>query len=302
MEHDALMELEARLPLAMGGAFKWPIARPDRLVQRCVEASPALQRMFAQTISAPVRPWRLVLARDEVTPGAVLRPCNRRKFAAFYFSLLELGGAALRRDCRWLPVAILRSLNLGRIAGGPSCALRMLLRHLLIEPGNLVQGGIRPCLKCVNVLGKCCDCAGGQLVRIDCIDATKFIPNADDNVWRVHDTLAGVQGVAHKAARDRKEKSLGVNFVQEGVLADLDLRRCVGPVSSCRFDWMRTHLCNGIASQEVFEFMSACKSTDQLSDIYPMLESYLKAGWSFPLQHKDKRVDAHAVFCKCKEK
>ncbi|CAK0824718.1 unnamed protein product [Prorocentrum cordatum] len=336
MEYDREMSCSLELPLCDGGSFE-----PARLVQRLVEVSPALKRMFAAAPITPARPWNVILAHDEVTPGAVLRPHNRRKFVAFYISFLEFKHA-LRHDCCWFPLGVIRSAQVEKIRGGLSGTIKSLLRRLLLEDGNLVDGvalplqggptmffakfavhlgdevalsrglgvkgsaGIRPCLKCANVLKKGSGIAGAgaapnRLVEITCRDRSAFICNSDEAVWGAHDELTHLQGTISKAAFVRHEKAHGINFNPDGLLADADLRGQVGPVSSLHFDWMHVYLCNGVASQEMFCFMSACQAIPALRDIYPKLERHCQADWSFPQQHRRKCREAHVVFCKARE-
>ena len=50
-DFDSAMELEITLPLeGAPWTFKWHLCKPCRLVQRCVEASLALRRLFAGSV------------------------------------------------------------------------------------------------------------------------------------------------------------------------------------------------------------------------------------------------------------
>eukprot|EP00959_Pyramimonas_sp_CCMP1952_P114422 2392497-Pyramimonas_sp.AAC.1 len=91
--------------------------------------------MFARAPSAPGRPWSAVLARDEVAPGSVLRPRNRRNIVAFYISFIELG-RALRREFSRLPLGMVRSAQVEKVRGGLAGAHKWLARRLLLEDGN----------------------------------------------------------------------------------------------------------------------------------------------------------------------
>ena len=80
IEYDDEVALQLKLPLVKGGELLWDICRPSALVQRCVRKSAALRRLFARAPSSPVSPWDIILAHDEVIPGAVLRPQNRDNY------------------------------------------------------------------------------------------------------------------------------------------------------------------------------------------------------------------------------
>ena len=100
-----------------------------------------MRRLFARAPSSPVYPWNIILAHDEVTPGAVLRPHNKRTFLSFYVSFLQFGHHAIRKDKCWFPLGIIRSVVLDSVEGGVSCALRMMLRAVLLDDGgNFTQG------------------------------------------------------------------------------------------------------------------------------------------------------------------
>ena len=158
--------------------------------QRSVEVSPELRRLFGGLPSSPSAPLSVILAHDEITPGAVLRPDNARKFVSFYFSFCEFGDVSIRYELGWFHLAVLRSSVIDKVDGGMSAALRHLLRALLMDAGSLSGGvvlplesgptmlfarlknhlgdeaalshglssktasGLRPCIKCANVLKK----------------------------------------------------------------------------------------------------------------------------------------------------
>ena len=107
-EYDDEVALQLKLPLLAGGSFDWDICNPSALVQRCVRKSAAMRRLFARVPSSPTSPWHIVLSHDEVTPGAILRPHNKRKFLSFYMPFLQFGHAALRQNCCWFPLGVIR--------------------------------------------------------------------------------------------------------------------------------------------------------------------------------------------------
>ena len=336
-EYDEAMALQLKLPLLAGGVFDWDICRPSAFVQRCVQRSAAMRRLFARQRSTPATPWHIVLAHDEVTPGAVLRPHNKRKFLSFYMSFLQFGHAALRSEACWFPIGIIRSSVLDKVDGGVSCALRLMLRAMLLQDGgNFVEGvvldlddgptlffaqfrvhlgdeaalsrglsckgasGMRPCIKCANVLKKGSNITTPGVVEIDCFDEEKIVANTNAEVWRQFDLLLASDGVVSKAELERRQKAAGLTIARQGLLADAQLRPLVGPLSSHRYDWMHTYLSNGVCSVEIYLFMEACKANG-FKDVYPKLEEYCKASWCFPHQHAQAGMRAHAIFCKQRE-
>jgi len=339
VEYDAEISEVLKLPLSKGGDFEWYICRPTILVQRCVRRSPALRRLFARVSSTPGDPWHIVLAHDEVTPGAVLRPFNKRKFVGFYMSFLQLGFAALRHEICWFPLAILRTCILDTVEGHLSCAVGALLRAIFLRDGsNFLQGivldldsgptmlfarfqahlgdeaglskalvckgaaGFRPCFKCGNVLKKQSEVAGGGsgLVEIDCLDDSLFVHNTDEEVWRQFDAIVAAKGVVTKGELETMQKAAGLTAVANGVLSDPELRGIFKPVSSHTYDWMHTWLSNGVVSAEVYNFLNAVKAAG-IADVYSKLEAYCQAAWCSPVQHRELSRNIHVMFCKARE-
>jgi len=135
------------LPLQNGTTFRWPIANLSLLLPLALKECDGFATMFAEMmgIVGHARPWRLILYFDEVTPGNVISPDNRRKSYAFYVSFFEL-----RRHLRlceaWLCIAVLRHDVLREVQGGVPAACRGLLRTMLLGPSSLAEAGI--CITC----------------------------------------------------------------------------------------------------------------------------------------------------------
>lgn len=335
-EYTPNIALSIAVPLADGGEFTWCLCNPAGLLQRSVQVSPALRRLFAAPLSTPGKPWSIIIAHDEVTPGAVLRPDNKRKFNAFYFSFAEFGHAAVRAEQVWFPVAVLRSCIVDKVVGGLSCCLRLLLKefarhfsqgvvfeldggptylfarvsvHLgdeaALSHGLSVKGasGIKPCLLCANVVKKGSDLAGrrANLIEIDVVDERRFIAHTDESVWHLYDELVRLQGRVGVGEMATRQRAAGITLSPHSVLGDVPLRDHFRPVSSLCFDWQHTYLSNGIASLELFVFLKSCKASG-LTDIYPLLERYCKSNWQWPAGQAQKGKAIHQVFNSSREK
>ena len=109
--------------------FEWEMADPNRLVSYLVESSPRLQDAFARAAvrnpCSAERPWHLVLAWDEFTPGMVLSPNNARKTMALSFSFIELGHDQLWHEESWFTPVIVRSTIITETSDGWSGMLRI---------------------------------------------------------------------------------------------------------------------------------------------------------------------------------
>ena len=145
-ERFARVGLTIELPLAGGGTWPWKLASPAELLRQCVESCPGYREMVTRALAKHPNnfqnPWRVVLYVDEITPGSVLRPDNKRKISAFYMSFLEFG-QQLRFEDAWLTVALIRSsvLHDHHILGGMANVCRLLLRHMFVGPGSMATGG-----------------------------------------------------------------------------------------------------------------------------------------------------------------
>ena len=111
---------------AAGATFKWPLVHCRNGLPHALSNCPGFKHRFLEALAArpssAASPWRLVLYIDEITPGNVLRPDNKRKDTAFYSSFCELGGF-LRKEEAWLLAGVLRSDVVKNISGGISAAV-----------------------------------------------------------------------------------------------------------------------------------------------------------------------------------
>ena len=292
-----------------------------------------------QVNSNPENPWSLILAHDEITPGNLLRPDNTRKFTAFYISFLEFGHQALRHEQCWFLVGIIRTKTVQNVVGGFSCVAKKLLRALLVDRGSFTHGiilpldagptmlfarlgvhlgdeaalssclgckgasGIKPCLKCANVVKRDSGLAARshRVVEVTCFEPQRFVRTNDDYVWSMHDRLAGMQGNVTVVEFEKHQRAYGLTLNNEGVVADRDLRAHVLPVTSMCFDWQHTFLANGVASQEIHCFLQACK-TQGCREVWALLADFCRANWNFTRHHHARGVAIHQIFNKSREK
>ena len=214
------------VPLADGGEFIWEYCDPRRLIPCVLSKSPELRKLYARTLlECPCtmdRPWSVVLAFDELTPGNVLRQDNQRKMMNLCMNFLELGPSALCHDATWFIIAVVRSVKIKKVVGGWSRMFRMVLRKLFMGVDSLSAAGIaialddaplllfgslggiladldgwkvgfdlkgakalKPCAKCKNVLAKDSDLAGragDEFVELTCCDFSAFVAASDDDL------------------------------------------------------------------------------------------------------------------------
>ena len=282
------------LPL-LEGTFEWTFFSFSKLVSLHAQENQAFAAALKQAMSqSKGEPLKIILYADELTPGNVIRPDNRRKLVQWYASFADFK-LHLRNEAVWLPVAVLRSSMVSQIDGGMSTATRALLQTIIREPCSILTGtvveipeptlvmgsisvflgdesalkqfwavmgssGIKPCFACTNVVKK-----GSRLLSVcaDLVDITetdfsKCVPATAEDLWSAQDELSRV-------VSDRKQlqTACGQNYCPNGVLADKDMRPYVDPMGT-QFDTMHTYFSGGIAEVEIGLFLKVLQKLDGL--------------------------------------
>ena len=288
------------------------------------------------------RPWSLVVVFDEFTPGSIAHQQLDRKTMNLAFNFLELGLEPLSAGSTWLMPVLARTKKLSQAVGGWSACLAIYLRaHLLgdlgiervgvsfragdksytlfarlqvlcsdgegLQYGLDMKGpaGLRPCIRCQNVLKKGSGLAHRrpEFVEITCADHTKFIKSEpedlDADVAAVLDAWAQVNAHRISAARaQRIETAHGLNANPTGLLACGALRRCFSVLDVINEDWMHGALQDGVLFVGINLTMVAVK--DRLDLDLESLEKFLRGDWLFPKARRSKMgqiwrmFDAHA--------
>ena len=119
------------------------------------------------------------------------------------------------------------------------------------------------------------------LVDISCSDCERFDPMTDADLWRAFDILSEMKAMGvGRTAFEKIEKSQGVGFNAEGLLADRELRDLAPPSTYAR-DPMHTMLANGVVNVEIFAYLRAlAKAFPAFS--YKTLQEFCKADWKSP--------------------
>ena len=77
------VRLDIKLPMSDGKEFTWSVCNVPRLVEYFAAEASTFRVLMERGIAASHgEPLRGILYLDEVTPGNVLRPDNKRKFWA----------------------------------------------------------------------------------------------------------------------------------------------------------------------------------------------------------------------------
>ena len=128
------------LQLWNGGSFAWSFFSLSKLVALQTKQNPIFASVLKQVLSERAgQPLNIIVYSDEVVPGNVIKPDNRRKLVQWYVSFVEFR-LHLRNERVWLPVAALRSSMIQDIAGGLSAASRALFHSIVHEEDSLLKG------------------------------------------------------------------------------------------------------------------------------------------------------------------
>ena len=335
--HDEFDKLKSdiELPIGRGKPFTWSVCSVPKLVAYFAAEAPKFCEVMDRAIQAcQGAPLRGIIYLDEVTPGNILRPDNKRKFWAIYLGFEQVGANNLFREEMWLPIAMLRT-KVAHQAGVSFC-LKQLLRSILLQPSNLASvgtaiqltsptllrlaitniladeaalkaiwcskgaGGLRCCMLCRNVVSMHADLTSGQeyIVDVSCSDPSRFEATSDSDMWATFDKLAREKGRLTKGRFEELEKAVGMTFDPESLLADMELRQHLKPCSSTMMDWMHNFLVHGITNLEVHAFLSCCRQ--RLGLVFADLHLYAGAAWLWPAVQEKHKIDD--VFTTSREK
>lgn len=330
------------LPMSDGRMLAWDACSPQLVLQsfvsRHVGFRDLLQDRLRKRPCTFARQWRMIVYHDEVVPGNVLKPDNRRKFNIVYFSFLEMD-SALRNELAWLPFAVLRTSVMKDVDGQMSCMVRVLMEAMFLKPddgfnsmgvslhfehpvlffaqldtilcdesawkstlGAKGSAGLRPCLKCKNcvMVGSALDDADstGYLTCVSCSDIAQFDENTDAELWQLADHLEASRAHMNKTEFERLQKASGLNHLKHGLLLCRALRPHVPAVSASTYDAMHNYFSHGVAALELHLFLTYCA---QFKIGFRQIEEYCSADWKMR-SHGNVKRRAGSVFSDNKEK
>ena len=111
-----------RLPLQDGTFYEWSVAHPCALLPWLCSECPQLEAFIREHCSGQVN--RVVFWGDETVGGNPLRPDNRTKFLAVYWSFLELPDWYRVLDHGWIPIGFIKADTLKDVVSGYSGVLK----------------------------------------------------------------------------------------------------------------------------------------------------------------------------------
>ena len=247
-----------------------PVCWLWHLCSTCTLFSRFLNDQHVHDPSSIDRPWRIVLYADEITPGNVLRPGNPRKIWGIYWSMVECGAKCLAAEFGWHTLCVVRTHMVKEVS------LTIIVHHLLktFEPFNIGvalagvtrlvvarvaivladeaalkslfefkgASGILPCPLCSNVILRSSELHefDGSLKPHSVTSLEGCVQHTDDSVVAIIRSLRAQKGVLTKKKFEDLQKSLGFNFVADGILDGEVLG-----ITSLHFDWAHCVLIQG---------------------------------------------------------
>ena len=247
-----------------------PVCWLWHLCATCTLFSRFFNDRHARDASSVGRPWRIVLYADEITPGNVLRPGNPRKIWGIYWSIVEFGATCLSGELGWHTLCCIRSQRVKDLS------LTCIVRHLLktFEPfeigvvltsvtrlvvarvaialadeaalKNMFEfkgaSGILPCPFCSNVVLRSSELHefDGTLKPHSVTSLEGCVQHTDDSVVAIIRRLRSQMAVLTKKKFEDLQKSLGFNFVPDGILDGEVLG-----ITALHFDWAHCVLIQG---------------------------------------------------------
>ena len=232
----------------MAASYLDPAAFLDLMLSR----SESMKAFWAAQKGRHPGCWDLALYLDEVTPGNPLKPLNRRKVWAVYYSYFQLGRAMLQKDFGWFTLLLIKHDEAAALPGGMSQVMVAALKRLVSEEGALANGvflpsigkmfqarvkvvlgdeaalkatfqhkgasGIKPCFLCRNVVSVSSElaCYDEELVAISSHRKASFQEHTDSSLFQAADYIQSPAYVgAGVGQRKLILKGLGINAVHE---------------------------------------------------------------------------------------
>ena len=315
-----------KLTFPTGGEVKVPVARLEGLFQFFSKRCESFRGLMNAVLDS-FQQLHLIVYNDELTPGDPLQPDNLRKSSIWYVTVLEFN-QQLRLEDAWLPAALVRHVHITKLSDKMAefskcvfdvwcspASVGLLTHGLVLDLGGdqrrvvkfkiistladyaALQGmwsakgasGIRPCLKCQNVVAKTSDLDkhandDGYLVTIACCDASKFDELNDDGCYAVASALKHTALHSSKSELDKLETAAGFNFHPSGLLQAEHLRLYVQP-SLAQIDGMHTlYSSGGILNVEMGLFCDAVRQRAKVT--LPEIQDFITTGWTAPSAYR----------------
>ena len=267
-------------------AFQDPAAMLWHLVNEVPDMASFLEERLHLNPCSAARPWGLVSYADEVTPGNALKPNNRRRMQAIYWSLAEFGNDALAHERAWMLLTCVRTktvqglkdgvsqicrlalLSFGafktgiqlRAGRGRRCVLLAELRIVLADESaikhmfnNKGASGKLPCVLCRNVIRKAYapNPLPPPLVLHTSLDEARFIRHSTASLRELSEHLEAQSHALNKGQMQDLQTRLGFGYSPHGVLACREITDNMDIANAISFDFMHIYLVSGLFHHEL---------------------------------------------------
>jgi hypothetical protein len=283
-----------------------------QLMKKLAEQSGAFGQLLAKAaLDHKGMKLQLIVYFDEITPGNVLAADHQRKSTLVYVAIKQFG-CYLSLESSWLPIAVVRHHTMEAVAGGlngfmakmilelqkqfsrPFCIagsaqavmVQVDLNFLYLADEAALKGllgakgasGVKPCMKCKNVLYK----AAAAQTHDD-----YFVLISEKN-YRCFDVLSDseldvlanslMEAAASKPQKEFEElqKHLGYNWIPTGTLVNPVIRSTL-QIQNFLYDSMHVYFSNGIFSAEMNLLFRSLKTKTGLT--CASFQSLLRADW-----------------------
>ena len=323
------------LRLKNGRIFKWELCDPNLLLARSLQESPELARHYAQEIvdtgCSIDRPWGLIVIFDEFQPGSISHPQRHCKTMSLAFSFVEMKSSLSVASTWFVPVCLRSSITSQAEGGWSACLVVYLKAHLLgdlsiqsvgvpftvdnkvytvyaklrilcsdgegLKQALDVKGhnGIRPCVRCQNVLMKNSNLCHRRpnFVEISCDDHRKLVLSSASDLTAEVDAVFEAftqwqRGAITQARLKAIISAYGINPNPRGILLDASLRSQFSAIDVINEDWMHGALQDGFLNISCYKLLQRLE--EKLGWQTDRLECFLKADWQFPRSTRNLSV------------
>ena len=294
----------------------WKYLHPLALVFLLSTLSEAFGKLMSDIIAGN-RTLSVILYCDEFRPGNVLRPDKGRGTQNILWIFSDFPDWFVCRADAWFQFGVMRTSTLLEEGDGAASALmRKVLKTFwcteggpnLQIGGGLVQhgndtllykarfggflgdekgmkevfnskgpAGMKPCLSCKNICQFLPVTPTSYLQGIEA-PPSKFDRASDEEVWCMADKLRDISATGTRKLLNDSETALGLNFSENSLLFDQELRSMVKPVTGWIRDWMHMLCIGGVANIEVEQMLTVLKD----NNVSPNLVTTYFSNWKLP--------------------
>lgn len=296
---------DIQVPTATGH-LPVPCMSLPEMIRVKMKNCPLYAAAFEEMVQKQGHHLRMILHVDDAQGGNVLAPLQARKGTLVYATFVGL--PLIHLEPFWLTLSVIKASDVATCLGGLCSVVASIMEMIRSEtntgfPVDLSNGptlvfvssllllsdheglraasgckgaaGVKPCVKCSNVLAvNRADTAGH--VRIDCSDPSKFRAMTQRKVEEAA-TILGRQ--PNKTQLEETEKLVGFTWanLQHSPLLKPSLRGFFD-AESILFDSMHEYFSNGMVCQELGLWYATFVTTSQGS--LEKMQRYVSLGWA----------------------